>query len=80
MYLIECGVLPLFRSKGVFDKTLCEKNPNFNRISEFLEAKTKSLIKQAIPILLEDNAKLWDIGELQKKNCFLLRMQNSWST
>lgn len=67
MYLIECGVLPLFRSKGVFDKTLCEKNLNFYRISEFLEAKTKSLIKQAIPILLEDNAKLWDIGELQKK-------------
>ena len=77
LYLILCGLLRMLKEKGVYDKNfLDEKNQDFAQFRKVVDARMKSLvnkglgceIKQADPILPDDEVKLWELGVFGREN------------
>ena len=69
IYLILCGLLRLLKDKGVHDKNfLDERSEEFAQFRKVVDARMKGLvnqgfgceIKQADPILPNDEVKLWE--------------------
>ncbi|XP_062569594.1 zinc finger MYM-type protein 2-like [Saccostrea cucullata] len=71
LYLILCGILRHLRNKNVFDKNILDNNdPRFSEFRKILDSKMKDLlkrgfgtaIKQAEPIMPQDEESMWEKG------------------
>ena len=82
LYLISCGLLRHLRDEKVYDKNFMDtKNLEFTEFRRVLDARMKELlkqgfgtkVKQAQPILPEDESKLWENGVFGDKTAETLQ-------
>lgn len=82
LYLISCGLLRHLRDSGVYDKNFLDtKNLVFSEFRKILDAKMKELlskgygskIKQAQPLLPDDESVIWEKGVFGDSNAEALQ-------